>query len=138
MARSVRPPEDLGTGGRDLWTSCLKRDDALAESANPIRRVLLEACRLTDQIDALQRVVSADGVVISTEFGDKVHPALVELGKQRSLLARLLVALRMPDEATGQKPQRRGLRTQGPSKPGGRKAGTVSSLDRARARAGGA
>lgn len=134
--RSIKPPFGLADGGRALWSACLKQDDNLTDAANPLRRLLEDACRLADQIDALNERVTADGVMVSTDTGEKVHPALVELGKQRSLLARLLVSLRMPDEATAKRPQRRGPRVQAANKPGGRTA--VSSLDRARRAAGAA
>ncbi len=137
MARSVKPPAELGPSGRRLWTSCLRRDDSLAESDNPMREVLADACRATDHIEVMERVLAAEGLMVTTMQGDaKAHPMLSEVGKTMSLKARLLVSLRMPDEVTGSKPQRRGLRAQGASKPGGRSS--VTSLDRARARAGGA
>lgn len=134
--RSVKPPFGLNDGGRDLWTACLKQDDALTDASNPLRRLLLDACRLADQCDALHQIVTDEGVSVDTDSGFKVNPALVELGKQRSLLARLLMSLRMPDEQTGKKPQRRGAaQPRGANKPGG-KSGTVSSLERARRAAG--
>lgn len=139
MARSVKPPFGLNDGGRDLWAACLKRDDDLTEASNPMRRLLLDACRLADQVDALHQAVTDEGVTVDTDTGFKVNPALVELGKQRSLLARLLVSLRMPDESTGKKPQRRGMTSaRNPQVVGGRSGASVSSLDRARRAAGGA
>ena len=54
------------------------------------------------------------------------HPVYVEVRQQSATLARLIAALRLPDEATGKRPQKRQLRgVQKPSK--------VSSLERARA-----
>lgn len=138
MARSVKPPADFGAPARHLWRSCLARDDSLAESDNPMRDVLLNACRLSDQIEAMQRTLTTEGLQVDTATGPKAHPMLGEQNKAMSLQARLLTALRMPDESTGQKPQRRGMRAQGPSKPGGRKSSSVSSLDRARRHAVGA
>ena len=134
MARSVRPPAVLNEPGRQLWQSCLRRDDTLAESDNPMRKILLDACRVADHIEVIEGILALEGLQIDTPTGPRAHPMFVELNKAMSLQARLLVALRMPDEQTGKKPQRRGMRAQGPSKPGG----TVTSLDRARRAAGGA
>ena len=139
MARSIKPPADLGERGAHLWRSCLRQEDTLGESDNPLREMVLEACRQADHLDLLQAACDEQGLMIDTPAGPKVNPAFVELNKGRSLLARLIVSLRLPDESTGKRPQRRGMTAQrSAQKPGGRKPGTVSSLDRARARAGGA
>lgn len=130
--RRISPPDGLGRRGRALWTSCLNSDDELTDSDNPMRAVALEAARLVDQLDTLQSIVDRDGV-----YGDKIHPAFAELQKGRSLLARLVASLRIPDEQTGKRPKRRTVRTQQASKPGGRSA-KVTPLDRARRAAGGA
>jgi hypothetical protein len=139
MARSVKPPADLSPRGAALWRSCLRQDDTLGESDNPMREMLLEACRQADHLDALQEVCDRDGLMIETAMGPKVNPAFVELNKGRSLLARLIVSLRLPDEASGRRPQRRGMTApRSAQKPGGRKQATnVTSLDRARRAAGG-
>lgn len=135
--RRISPPDGLGRRGRALWTSCLNSDDELTDSDNPMRAVALEAARLVDQLDTLQSIVDRDGEMISTTYGDKIHPAFAELQKGRSLLARLVASLRIPDEQTGKRPKRRTVRTQQASKPGGR-SGKVTPLDRARRAAGGA
>ena len=55
-----------------------------------------------------------------------MHPIFAEVRQQEAALARLISALRLPDEATGKRPQKRQIRgVQKPSK--------VSSLERARA-----
>ena len=134
MARIMKPPAALATPGRHLWTSCLRRDDSLAESDNPMRKILLDACRMADHIESMNGILSVEGLQVDSPNGLRPHPMLTELNRAMSLQARLIVALRMPDEQTGKKPQRRGLRAQGASKPGG----TVSSLDRFQRAAGGA
>lgn len=111
MARRTAPPPDLGAAGADLWRSCLIRDDALCESANPMRSVLLEACKVADQADKLHEIVVSEGVM----SGNRVHPALIAWRKSTALLPRLLASLRMPDPITGKRPQRRGFRIQRPT-----------------------
>jgi len=75
--------------------------------------LLRQAVRVADSCDQLHEMVIRDGPLL----GDRVHPAAVELRQQRILLARLIVALRVPladeDAARADGPtrlQRRGLR----------------------------
>ncbi len=78
--------------------------------------LLDEACRTLDTCDDLAGVLEAEGLMVAGNAGcPKVHPALVELRHQRTTLARLLVALRVPyddDQGVGDGPrlQRRGIR----------------------------
>ena len=76
--------------------------------------VLDEACRTLDTCDALADVIDAEGLLVAGNGGvPKMHPAVVELRHQRTTLARLLVALRVPtDEQVGDggRTQRRAIR----------------------------
>jgi hypothetical protein len=77
--------------------------------------VLDEACATLDTCDELAEVVDRDGMVVAGNGGvPKMHPAVVELRHQRTTLARLLVALRVPyadDDGGGEhRSQRRGIR----------------------------
>jgi len=84
--------------------------------------LLRQACRVADVCDELADVVAADGVLMTTRLNEqKIHPGLVELRQQRIVLARLIVALRVPlGDQEGPAPavssspsarlQRRGLR----------------------------
>ena len=85
---------------------------------------MLEACRIKDRCDWLD------------EAGRHAEDALefVKLANaSANQMKQLLAALRLPD-AAGVRPQYRGPRgAQAPSVPGG-KEGSVSSLERARAR----
>jgi hypothetical protein len=70
--------------------------------------------------------VEVDAVVEGRTGGPMIHPVLAEVRQQAALLARLVAALRLPDEATGKRPQKRQVRgVQQPSK--------VSARDRLRA-----
>ena len=109
-------PAGLGTRGARLWTSLLTQDAALEDAENPMREVALQAARTADRLDYLDEQVAA---------ADDPAKALAEERQQSATMARLISALRLPDEASGKRPQRRQLRgVQKPSK--------VSSLDRAR------
>lgn len=103
---------DLGPRGRRLWRDLLKRDPRLADQANPDRAVAVEACRVADQLEALQAILDGHGSLMDEDprGGPRMHPAWKAQQEARPLLARLLVALRMPDQQTGEVPQRRGVR----------------------------
>ncbi|HZM40873.1 MAG TPA: hypothetical protein VFB94_17255 [Acidimicrobiales bacterium] len=59
--------------------------------------LLRQAIHVADLCASLQGVVDAEGPLSSNRLGEvKAHPALVELRAQRLLLARLVVALRVP------------------------------------------
>jgi hypothetical protein len=112
--------------GRQLMASLVAQDSTLEEAANPMRVVAFRACATADRVAHLGQLSESVDAVIEGRSGPTMHPLFSELRQQESHLARLISALRLPDEATGKRPQRRQLRgVQQPSK--------VSSLDRARA-----
>lgn len=113
-------PSGLGAGGRSLWKS-IDGDHDL----NAVQLVQLEeACRAKDRCDDL-----------AAQLDEAYDSALLkDANATANLMKQLLAALRLPDEATGKKPQFRGPRgAQKPTVPGG-----VSSLERARAAKSGA
>ncbi len=101
-------PRGAGAAGRRLWRAVL----AEFELAEHELTLLRQAVHVADLCEDLQQRVDEEGPVL----GDRAHPALVELRQQRILLARLIVALRVPlGEEEGarppaSRPQRRGLR----------------------------
>jgi len=99
------PPKGLRKKGKELWLAVVtalqldQRDVAL----------LREAARVTDRLDSLDAILRKEGPMA---YG-KVHPALVEARQQEICLARLLVAMRLPEdlsEPSHGRPQRRGTR----------------------------
>ena len=124
-------PALLNDGGRALWASLLAQDAALAEELNPNRMVAVEACRAKDRCDELDAICRESDVMIDNGKGQPVaHPAWVEARQQANILKQLIASLRLPDEATGKRPQRH-LGASGARKPNGT-GSAVSSLDRAR------
>lgn len=133
-----KAPTGLGTGGRALWKGITDEHDL---DATQIVQ-LTEACRMKDRCDKLDELlrgdvdtwatvlpVDADG----TEFRLQVAGALSRANETANAMKQLIAALRLPDEQSGKRPQRRGPRgAQKPTTPGGK--GKVSSLDRARER----
>lgn len=119
----------LADRGKRLWASLLAQDSALEDETNPMREIALSACRAADRVEELERIAMESDPVIDARGLPVVHPVHAEVRQQAAALARLLTALRLPDEATGKRPQVRGMRgAQKPSAIGGR----VSSLDAAR------
>jgi len=90
-------PRGAKTAGRRLWAAVLADFD-LGEHELVLLR---QAVAVADVCDLLAGVVAEDGPLRD----GKAHPALVELRQQRILLARLIVALRVPlgdeDNAAG-------------------------------------
>lgn len=76
--------------------------------------LLRQAVAVADTCDELQKVIDADGPMIKNRFGEPIaHPAAVELRAQRIVLARLIVALRVPlgdEDAQVGRGQRRAIR----------------------------
>ncbi|MFV2094838.1 hypothetical protein ACFHW1_05015 [Micromonospora sp. LOL_014] len=130
-----RPPVGLGTGGRALWRDIVRDHDLDA----PQRVQLHEACRAKDRLDKLDALLRGDvgswarltHDLRTEDYELRIDAALSAANNTANLMKQLIAALRLPDEATGKRPQYRGPRgAQKPSKPGG---GTVTALDRARA-----
>jgi hypothetical protein len=107
----------------------MAQDESLESVVDPRREVALEACRVADRLERLNDICESVNPIIETEKATMIHPAFAEARQQANVLKQLVAALRLPDEATGKRPQRRGPR-------GAQKPSVVSSLDRARAKSG--
>ena len=107
-------PKGLRAGGRRLWAGLTDVHDLDVAGLATLEL----ACRQRDRADALAAEAAA---------GD---PGALRHERDASLaMARLIASLRLPDAASGQRPQRRQLR-------GVQRPSSVASLDRARQRAG--
>ena len=104
MTKIPDVPPDLGPSGGRLWRSVVEPYD-LNESETAL---LLSACRTADFIDLLDAQVLAEGVTATVQGQVRAHPALVESRAQKIVLARLVAALRLPEEdAAGSRPRRK-------------------------------
>lgn len=122
-------PAGLSSGGRALWESLIARDATLSDELNPVRQMAVEACRTKDRLDLLDEVCRSEPVMLDNGKGQPVaHPAWVEARQQGNALKQLIVALRLPDKATGNRPQ-----VQRGSSPVRGAGAPISSLDMARA-----
>lgn len=131
-----KAPAGLSSRGRKLWRDLHEMDDL-----DPVQSVLAEeACRTADRLEKLDGLLRGDVEewvrVRGPRFdGDDmvlmIDSALSEARQQANILKQLLTALRLPDEASGKKPQRRGPRGAYQSSGAG-VGGTVTALERAR------
>jgi hypothetical protein len=92
MTAIPRAPTSSGAAGRRLWRAALTDFELAAHEQVLLRR----ACRVADVCEGLQHRVDEEGPLVTTRLGEqRAHPA-VELRQQRLVLARLIVALRVP------------------------------------------
>lgn len=138
MAVTHSEPDGFGPGASALWSRIVTDHPGLD---GPQLAQLEEACRAKDRLDKLDALlrgdvdtwaklvvdVNSDGQV----FELRVTQALAQANSTANIMKQLLAALRLPDAATGKKPQYRGPR--GAYASGGKSVGKVSSLERARA-----
>lgn len=95
----IEEPADLGPQGGALWreiggTFVLRVDEL---------RVLEDACREVDLIERLEDALRGAPLVVTGSQGQPVaNPLVQELRQHRSLVARLLAGLKLPDEEGGE------------------------------------
>jgi hypothetical protein len=103
MASKPAPPKGLKPAGAALWRSIVGRWDLRPDEL----RVLREAAREVDLIDAMERELAGDKVMIPGSMGQRVvNPLITELRQHRATLAQLLRQLKLPDES-GEKQETR-------------------------------
>lgn len=102
----MKYPSGLKAAGKRLWDS-IQHDFELAE--HEVAR-LEQACRVRDTLDSLRRLLDADGLMISSSQGARMHPAVAEIRQQQLVLARLLASLGVPPLAEDQLPVARAVR----------------------------
>jgi hypothetical protein len=99
MASKPAPPKGLRPGGRKLWTDIVGQWDLRPDEL----RVLREAAREVDLIDALELALSKDAIMIAGSMGQRVvNPLITELRQHRGTLAALLRQLKLPDADGGE------------------------------------
>ncbi len=107
MTTKPKTPAGLRASGRALWTAVL-RDYELADHE---RSLLLRAARTADLCDVLEDEIRDSGAMVESPQGRRPNPAAIEVRQQRLVLARLLVAMRIPvDSASSDRTQARPIR----------------------------
>lgn len=89
MSTTPRPPRHLGERGKDLYRRVVADWELTVDSL----LILEQAAATADRIQALEELVTTEGLVSKSQRGKSIHPAAVEQRHQRALLQRLLKAL---------------------------------------------
>jgi hypothetical protein len=105
LTQQQATPIGLRKGGQALWT-------AITEAVGLDERdaaLLLEACRVRDRLDAIDRRLRRTGLALPD---GRPNPLLAEARQQQQTLARLIVAMGLPADLSEpeRRPQRRGVR----------------------------
>lgn len=102
MTGKKKPPVGLGVAGTELWNDIAGGFDLRPDEL----RVLEHACREEDLIASMDAELHTDIAVgaWSTKGSagqDVAHPLLGEIRQHRTLSARLMAQLKLPDEGGG-------------------------------------
>lgn len=88
----IRAPSGLKQAGRRLWRDVTAEFDLQQEPHK--RRLLEDACRVTDTIAELERAMADEPLSVRGSAGQMtIHPFISEARFQRALLAQLLARL---------------------------------------------
>lgn len=102
----AKTPRGLSSAGRKLWDAGV----AEFEWAQHELAMLEEAARTRDRIVELDKLVSNEGLMLTSSQGSRVHPAVGEARQQRLVMARLLATLGIPPLTGDDLPKARGVR----------------------------
>jgi hypothetical protein len=91
---TTRPPADLGSNGRKLWSAIL-HDHGIRGAGN--LAVLHEAAKAIDAAEEFGSIIARDGPVLQTKSGVKDHPLIRHQLAARALACRLLSRLGVVD-----------------------------------------
>lgn len=133
-------PDALRGGGRALWDEVLELEPSMTEYR---KRILIEACRIADRLDAIDAGLGDDYAVLEmieqtdhdgniTSYVVAVEKALTTAKGLAEQMSKLIATLRLPGPDGKKQPY------QGGSKPGvsrgsyGTQRSNVSSIDHAR------
>jgi hypothetical protein len=88
-------PDGLGDAGSAFFDDIAGKYELRPDE----QRILVNACRTLDDIFRLEEALSGAELVVRGSRGQPAaHPLLAELARSRSMLARLLKQLDLPDE----------------------------------------
>ncbi len=106
MTKTPTVPPGLGVAGRRLWKAVT---DEFELAEHEVAQ-LVEACHVRDTITKLRDQVTADGLMLESSQGRRLHPAIAETRQQQLALARLLATLAVPPLEEDDLPASRGVR----------------------------
>lgn len=94
----MEAPQGLGPQGSCLWQEIAEGFELRVDEL----RVLGDACRTVDLIERMEEAMKDAPLVVTGSQGQPVaNPLVQELRQYRSLVARLLASLKLPDEDEG-------------------------------------
>lgn len=103
--RILRTPKGVGPQGRKLWSEVLSEHE-LTQSELAI---LTAACRCITTLERIADELESSALTSLNARGDVVaSPLIVEQRQQSAALTRLIASLRLPDDDSDARPQRRG------------------------------
>jgi len=111
---AISIPDGLADGGQDLWKSVTE-----AHELDAVQEVqLLEACRAKDRLDKLDDLLRGEADlwmrlthrVNTSDYELHIDKALAQANTTANMMKQLLAAMRLPDEVSGKRPQRRAAR----------------------------
>lgn len=88
----TKRPAGLDSAGRKLWDAVDSDFDLAGHEAAQLE----EACRVRDMIFRLRDQLKADGTMLESSQGMRLHPAIAEIRQHQLALARLLATLHVP------------------------------------------
>ena len=92
----LKAPDRLGVKAKKVWTEITKDYDLRIDEL----RVLEDSCREIDLIERLEAELRDAPLMVTGSMGQPVASPLVqELRQHRSVLARLLAGLKLPEES---------------------------------------
>lgn len=93
-----RAPSGLSPKARSLWSQTTKTYDLRTDEL----RVLEEACRELDLVERIDKELRAGDLLVRGSMGQEVpNPLLQEIRQHRTVMARLLNQLHLPEEEEG-------------------------------------
>ncbi len=101
--RASKAPAGTGPAGLRLWKAVAGQFVLDGHHLELLRA----AVKVADVVHGLDELVDAEGLVVASPQGVKIHPAVVEARAQRLVLVRLVASLGLPDEETGKVDGRR-------------------------------
>ncbi len=110
MVTIPRPPQGAGPSGRRVWRAVLGE----FELDEHERALVTALVRQVDRLDALEALITAEGLTVTGHGTVKMHPAVIEARQSAIAIARISAALRLPageqDEAPAAGQRRGGAR----------------------------
>ncbi|MFF1336363.1 hypothetical protein ACFVYT_00330 [Streptomyces sp. NPDC058290] len=93
------PPTGLGLQGSRLWAEITEENDLRVDEL----RILEDACREVDLVERMHVELLDARLVVKGSMGqDVANPLVQELRQHRALVARLLAALKLQDDESGE------------------------------------